>query len=137
MEPYTYVITFYPTQEQYKQGINAEIVSSGMIIASDQKDAFVKMLEKVSSEHDPESIEFMAKPFMDESSCSTKKEIGNNILYNFYLNDNVYELRSGTVSLSDFMSNTFLNNNYQYNQPLPKVMMMIDVLALTKEDNKL
>lgn len=140
MEPYQYSITWYPTKEQEEANGFPKILYHGMFIAKSQLDAYTKMIDIVTADEalEADQIEFMAKPFVEPTSCKTKKDIGNSFLYNFYLNDNVYELRTSTASLEDFIKGTFLNYDNGYKQPeLPMAMLMIDVLGLLKDDNKL
>ena len=140
MEPYNYVITWYPVKDNTDSTPQPEILAHGVFIAKDQLSAYKQMVDMVSIDMalEAEQIEFMAKPFIESKSCNTKKEIGGNMLYNFYLNNSMYELRTSTASLEDFMKGTFLNYTNDSKEPeLPQAMMMIDVLGLLNDDKKL
>ena len=140
MEPYNYAITWYPLEAEQKHDMKPKILSHGMLVADSQLSAYKQMIEMVTSDMalEAEQIEFMAKPFISEQSCETKKDIGGSILYNFYLNNDIYELRTSTASLDDFIKGTFLNYTNESKQPaLPQVMMMIDIIAIIKDDKKL
>lgn len=135
MEPYQYVITHHPQQD----GINgiAAVLHQGILMADSQKNAFVKMIGIVSPNEalDAEFIEFRAKPFIDDFSCPTKKDIGNTVSYKFYSTDNFYEFKNSTISLEDLLRGSFMNYLNNDTEPeLPMVMSMIDVLGLTKDD---
>ena len=140
MEPYQYAITWYPNEQQNGVNDSPRILYHGMFVADSQLTAYKKMIDMVSSEQalEAEQIEFMAKPFLDDASCKTKKDISENFMYNFYMDNTYYELRSSTASLEDFIKGTFLNYNNDTRKPgLPKAIMMIDVLALINDDKKL
>jgi len=140
MEPYSYVITWYPLDEEKTHGLKAKILGSGVLVADSLLSAYKQMIDMVSIDMvlEAEQIEFMAKPFISSDSCETKKDIGGNMLYNFYLNNSVYELRTSTASLDDFIKGTFLNYTNESKQPaLPQAMMMIDIIAIIKDDKKL
>lgn len=140
MEPYHYSINWYPTQEQKENGEVPKVLQHGVFITDSQFSAYVKMIDMVEPDKalEAEQIEFMAKPFLDSSSCNTKKDIGDTLMYNFYVGNIHYELRSSTANLDDFMKGTFLNYVNDYKKPeLPKAMMMIDVMALINDDKKL
>lgn len=140
MEPYSYVITWYPLKEEKNHGVSAKILGHGMLVADSQLSAYKQMVELVSIDMvlEAEQIEFMVKPFITEQSCPTKKDIGGSMLYNFYLNNDVYELRTSTASLEDFIKGTFLNYTNESKTPeLPQAMLMIDVLGLIKDNTKL
>ena len=140
MEPYNYAITWYPLEAEQKHDMKPKILAHGMLVADSQLSAYKQMVDMVTADMalEAEQIEFMAKPFISEQSCETKKDIGGSILYNFYLNNDVYELRTSTASLDDFIKGTFLNYTNESKQPaLPQAMMMIDILAIIKDDKKL
>ena len=135
MEPYNYVITWYPTDEQKASGILPRIISHGFLIASDQRDVFTKMVDLVNADDalDAEQVEFSAKPFLTESECQTKKMTNS---YNFYLDNTFYEIRSSTAEPSYFMTG-MESNSYEIAIKLPKKMLMIDVLSLINDDKTL
>jgi hypothetical protein len=140
MEPYNYVITWYPIDAEKNYDIKPKVLFHGMLVADSQLSAYKQMIEMVTADMalEAEQIEFMAKPFISEQSCETKKDIGGSILYNFYLNNDVYELRTSTASLDDFIKGTFLNQTNESKQPpLPQAMMMIDILGIINDDKKL
>lgn len=140
MEPYNYVITRYPLKEEKEQGMKPIIMNHGILIADSQLSAYKEMINLITIDQtlEAEQIEFMAKPFITNESCQTKKDISRNMLYNFYLNNSTYELRTSTASLEDFMKGTFLNYTNDSREPeLPQAMMMIDVIALLNDDKKL
>lgn len=136
MEPYNYVITWYPTDEQKANGSIPRIISHGFLTASDQLNVFTQMVTLVNATDalDAEQIEFAAKPFLSESECPTKKSIGSS--YNFYIDNTMYEIKSSTAEPSFFMQE-FIANNYEIKTKLPKKMMMIDVLSLINDDKTL
>jgi hypothetical protein len=140
MEPYNYVITWYPIDAQEKYGVKPKVLFHGILIAESQLSAYKQMVEMVTVDMalEADQIEFMAKPFINEKSCDTKKDINGSILYNFYLNNSMYELRTSTASLDDFIKGTFLNSTNEPGQPdLPQAMMMLDILAIINDDKKL
>jgi len=140
MEPYNYVITWYPIDAQKKYDVKPKVLFYGVLVADSQLSAYKQMIEMVTADMalEADQIEFMAKPFISDQSCDTKKDIGGSILYNFYLNNDVYELRTSTASLDDFIKGTFLNYTNDSKQPsLPHSMMMIDILAIINDDKKL
>lgn len=135
MEPYQYVITYHPHLDDFQN--SPRILHHGILMACSQRDAFTKMVKVVTPEEALEAdlIEFRVKPFIDEKSCPTKKDIGGTVSYGYCMNDNVYEFRNTTVSLEDMLKGSFMN--YMNNLPvpeLPKVMTMIDVLGLINDD---
>ena len=140
MEPYSYVITWYPMKEEETYGVKPKILDHGMLIADSQLSAYKQMVEMTTADMalQAEQIEFMVKPFITEQSCPTKKDVGGSMLYNFYLNNDVYELRTSTASLEDFIKGTFLNYTNEPKTPeLPQAMLMIDVLGIINDDKKL
>jgi len=140
MEPYNYVITWYPLEAEKKHDLMPKILYQGILVADSQLSAYTQMVQMVTADMalEADQIEFMAKPFINEKSCDTKKDINGSILYNFYLNDNIYELRTSTSSLDDFIKGTLLNYTNESRQPdLPQSMMMIDILGIIKDDKKL
>jgi len=137
-QPYSYVITWYPTSEQLINGDTPRVIAHGMVVSSSIMDAFTKMIPFVPKEEDVEQVEFMAKPFIESSSCQTKKDIGKSFLYNFYMNNDILELQSTTYNINELIKNSFNNqNNYSYSQDVPNVMMMVDILALLNNDKTL
>lgn len=138
MEPYSYVITWYPTQEQVEKGEAPIIIAHGILVSSSTFDAYVKMVDMVSKGEDVEQVQFMAKPFLESKSCSTKKELGKYYLQNFYMDNDTAELYNTTYNINDLIKNSFnYNNDYSYPRELPNVMMMVDILALINNDKKL
>jgi membrane protein involved in colicin uptake len=140
MEPYNYVITWYPIDAQKKYGVKPKVLLHGILVADSQLSAYTQMVQMVTADMalEADQIEFMAKPFINEKSCDTKKDINGSILYNFYLNNSMYELRTSTASLDDFIKGTFLNYTNESGQPdLPQAMLMIDVLGIINDDKKL
>ncbi len=136
MEPYNYVITWYPTDEQKTNGSIPRVISHGFVIASSQLDAFTKMVAMVDAADalEAEQIEFCGKPFISSLDCPTKKSIGNS--YNFYLDNTIYEVKTSTAEPSFFMDG-FINTPYEVAMKLPKKMLMIDVLSLINDDKTL
>jgi hypothetical protein len=138
MEPYQYIISHHPHHDDPNR--TAKVLHQGVLMADSQKTAFLKMLDVVTADEALEAdlIEFRAKPFVDDFSCPTKKDMGSTISYRFYSSDNVYEFRNTTVSLEDLMKGSFMNylNNEEIEPELPMTMSMIDVLGL-KNDDKL
>jgi hypothetical protein len=129
-QPYTYVVTWYPAPENMDE--KPRILYSGVIIAASQEDAYYQMVNivKPGNTLDPEEIEFMAKPFLDDYGCDTKRSLAHE-LYKFYMNNNTWSVKNSTEGWSDYGF-----KSYDYEKPkVPKVMMMIDVLALIN-DNK-
>jgi hypothetical protein len=140
MEPYNYVITWYPIDAEKKYDVKPKVLFHGILIADSQLSAYKQMVEMVTADMalEADQIEFMAKPFINENSCDTKKDINGSILYNFYLNNSMYELRTSTASLDDFIKGTFLNYTNEPAQPdLPQSIMMIDILGIINDDKKL
>ena len=140
MEPYNYVIIWYPIDAQKKYDVKPKVLFHGVLVADSQLSAYKQMVQMVTADMalEADQIEFMAKPFINENSCETKKDINGSILYNFYLNNEVYELRTSTASLDDFIKGTFLNyTNESKHPPLPQAMMMLDILAIINDDKKL
>lgn len=135
MEPYQYIITHHPESDDPNR--SAKVLHQGVLLASSQKEAFVKMLNVVTADEALEAdlIEFRAKPFIDDDSCPTKKNMRNTYSSRYYMNDNIYELRNTTMSLEDFFKGSFMN--YLNSEPLPdlpRVMAMLDVLGLINDD---
>jgi hypothetical protein len=131
MEPYNYVITHYPSVKM--PGADAKILYNGMMLADSQETAFRKMLEIVESgdNYDPEEVEFIAKPVLEEENYAKRKAAAMD-LYNSYLKNSWSNVNT-TVVWSEY--------SFQHLMPdkpsLPKVMMMIDVIALMRNDKKL
>ncbi len=135
MEPYQYVISHHPHHDDPNR--TATILHQGLVMADCQKTAFVKMLDIVTADEALEAdlIEFRAKPFVDDYSCPTKKNMGNTVSYKFYSTDDFYEFRNSTVSLEDLIKGSFMNYmNNQLEPELPTIMNMIDVLGLINDD---
>lgn len=132
-QPYSYVITWYPYEKN--SGKEAQILYSGTILGSSQKDVFSKMVDMVDeSTHDPEEIEFMAKPFLDDDSCKTRKELD---VYIAYIKD--LSGFNSTAPWSDTGFQHFFPSDFpnKIKLDIPKAMMMIDVLGLLRNDNTL
>lgn len=132
MQPYTYVITWYPGVDN--PGKEPRILHHGLLMADSQLSAFSQMLTiaKPGNDYDPEEIEFMAKPFLDGTGCDTKKSLSNDF-YQFLLNDTTWAVKNNTGGWNDhgFQS-------YNYEKPkVPNAMMMIDVMALLNNDKTL
>lgn len=129
-QPYTYVITWYPAPE--KTDDKARILHTGVLVATSQEEAFYQMVNivKPGNTLDPEEIEFMAKPFLEDHGCTTKRNLAYD-LYKLYFNNNTWSVKNSTEGWSDHGFQA-----YDYEKPkVPKAMMMIDVLALIN-DNK-
>lgn len=133
-EPYLYIITHYPSVKV--PGIQAKILYSGNFIADSQESAFRQMLELMNTgytadKYDPEEVEFIAKPVLDEYTYAKKKAQAMN-LYNSYFNKTWDSVNSTSV---------WFDSGFQSMMPdkpsLPKAMMMIDVIALVNDDKKL
>lgn len=135
MEPYQYIITHHPHADDPNR--SAKVLHQGVLMASSQKEAFVKMLRVVTADEALEAdlIEFRAKPFIENDSCPTKKDMRNTYSSKYYMNDNIYEFRNTTMSLEDFLKGSFMN--YMNSEPLPEMprtMNMLDVLGFINDD---
>lgn len=131
MEPYTYVVTHYPSIKI--PGIEASILYSGIMLADSQETAFRKMLDMIESDknYDPEQVEFIAKPVLEEDTYAKRKTEAMD-LYNTYLKN----AWSNVNSTAPFLDYGF-HNHMPKKPSLPKSMMMIDVIALVNDDKKL
>lgn len=135
MEPYQYIISHHPPADDSNR--TATVLHQGVLMADSQIGAFKKMVDIVTTDEALEAdlIEFRAKPFVDESSCPTKKDMGNTYSYRYYMNDNIYEIRNSTISMEDLLKGSFMNYLNEEPKPdLPKVMSMVDVLGLLNDD---
>ena len=135
MEPYQYIISHHPHHDDPDR--RATVLHQGILMASSQRDAFVKMLNVVTADEALEAdlIEFRAKPFVEDDSCPTKKKMGNTYSSKYYMNDNIYEFRNSTISLEDFFKGHFMNYMNEMPLPeLPRMMGMLDVLGFINDD---
>ncbi len=135
MEPYQYVISHHPHFDDPNRG--PAVLHQGILMAFSQRDAFIKMLNIVTADEALEAdlIEFRAKPFIDEDSCPTKKDMGSTVSYKFYSSNDYYEFKNSTVPLEEFFKKSFIN--YMNSEPvpeMPRVMPMLDVLGFLNDD---
>lgn len=131
-QPYSYVVTWYPGSDNLNE--KPRILYSGVLIALSQLDAFIQMVNivKPGNTIDPEEIEFMAKPFLDDHGCDTKRSLAHD-LYKLYMNNNTWSVKNSTEGWNDYGF-----QSYDYEKPkTPKVLMMIDVLAMMNDNQKL
>jgi len=134
MEPYIYVITHYPSIKI--PGTETKILYNGTFVADSQESAFRQMLEIMNTgyagnKYDPEEVEFIAKPVLDESTYAKRKAQAMNF-YNSYIN-NTWGPANSTSMWSDSGFQSLMPDR----PSLPKSMMMIDVIALVNDDKKL
>lgn len=130
MEPYSYVITWYPTEDQVTEGKLPEVLAHGFVVADSQLAAFVEVLDRVPKAYrnDVEQVELIAKPVVEEKTiCSGKDELFN---YFNYMIKNIDYITEYTISNSNNLDSEI---TVSYNMKLPKKLMVVEVLAILND----